>query len=199
MMKSVRPPAPQWLLDNYEKWGRQYRDKRANPDKKNKFQWAAYCRQKVNVLLMPLLRDMTQKHCSFCDCRLRRETIEHFRPVSKYPLEAYLWDNLFICCFDCQDKYDEYDDKLLKPDAADYEFRRYFFYDFATGEIRPNKRANALDQERAETTIRLYKLNELDLPEQRKQWSDNWQTLRNNELDALPFRFVFAMVAAPSR
>ena len=34
-------------------------------------------------------------------------------------------------------------------------------------------------------------LNEFDLPESRKQYSDNWQILRNTDLDKLPFRFIF--------
>jgi uncharacterized protein (TIGR02646 family) len=145
MMKSERPPAPQWLADNYERWGRQYQAKRDDPDKKNEFRWAVYQKQKVNARLLPVLREMTKRHCSFCDCHLRRETIEHFRPAAKYPLESYLWSNLFICCFDCQAKYDEFDDKLLKPDDDDYEFKRYFFYDYTTGEIKPNKRASLAD------------------------------------------------------
>ena len=194
MIKLARPPAPQWLEENCEKWGRNYQKKRTDPNKKNKFEWATYEKERVNVRLMPLLREMTKRHCSFCDCRLRRETIEHFRPVAKYPLESYLWSNLFICCFDCQAKYDDYAEELLKPDVADYEFDRYFFYDYSTGEIRPNPRANPFDQNRAVITIKLYQLNEFDLPEARKQFSDNWQTLRQMNLDDLPFRFIFAVV-----
>ena len=38
MIKLERPPVPQWLEDNYEKWGRNYQNKRADPNKKNKFE-----------------------------------------------------------------------------------------------------------------------------------------------------------------
>ncbi len=60
----------------------------------------------------------------------------------------------------CQQKRDDFDDALLRPDAADYEFDRYFRWDFTTGEMKINTLAPSEDQHRADVTIRLYRLNE---------------------------------------
>ena len=191
MMKIERSECPQWLEENWERWGRQWQAKRDNPNRRNDWQWYKYNGQKVNLLILPLLKQMTKNHCSFCDQKLRRETVEHLKPKSQFPLESYKWENLFVCCFDCQVRYDKYDENLLKPDELDYEFGKYFIYDYTTGEIKPNEKADLIERRRAEITIELYRLNELGLPEARLLWSNNWQNLRDVEIDLIPFRFIF--------
>ena len=77
---------------------------------------------------------MTQRHCAFCDGPLgieSRETVEHFRPKSKFPELAFAWENLFPCCDVCQShKGERFDLHLLKPDDDDYHFERYFVVNF---------------------------------------------------------------------
>ena len=87
------------------------------------------------------------------------ETIDHFWPKSSHSAEAFAWSNLYFACNHCQTRREEYDGRLLRPDAVDFEFERYFRWDFTTGEIRVNERADAADQARAEVTIRLFRLN----------------------------------------
>jgi uncharacterized protein (TIGR02646 family) len=94
--------------------------------------------------------------------------IEHFKPKSdpRFYGEAYAWDNLYYSCDCCQSsKGERWDECLLRPDAADYSFERYFCFDYTTGQIKPNCLATAADQERAAVTIRLYGL---DLAEKRR-------------------------------
>ncbi|MBK8474279.1 MAG: hypothetical protein IPL33_20100 [Sphingobacteriales bacterium] len=78
MMPQERPQAPDFLtqetttlrwgkIENQEKWGLQYQAKLNHPNKKNDFQWATYQGKRVNSLLAPLLRKITNNHCSFCD------------------------------------------------------------------------------------------------------------------------------------
>jgi hypothetical protein len=54
---------------------------------------------KVNQKLLPLLKNQTQDHCSFCDAfpvdPPSIPTIEHFRPKTAFPKEAFKWENLY--------------------------------------------------------------------------------------------------------
>ena len=171
MMKLLRPDAPQWLTENSVKWGQAYQKKLTVGN--TAFSWAQHQGENVRDRLLPLLREMTRNHCSFCDGfpieSLLGETIEHFKPKSQFPLESYAWGNLFLCCHICQKKGDEFSQLLLKPDEREYEFDRYFEFDPETGQLAPNRyNQNPNDQERAQVTITLYRLNDFNRPRARK-------------------------------
>ena len=189
MMKMVRPPQPDWLKENYKKWGRRFKQKLENPDKKDDFIWATHEKTKVNTKLLPILRNATKKHCAFCDDKIKKGTIEHFRPTSKHPLLSYFWHNLFPSCNDCQEKSNTFDKKLLKPDREDYNFRRYFLYNSFTGKIEVNPKASEAEQIKARITIRVYKLNRAELIEDRLDCFENYQNVMHEKR---PFRFIFA-------
>jgi uncharacterized protein (TIGR02646 family) len=193
MMKIERPESPQWLEENWEGWGRQWQAKLENPTKKNDWHWYKYQNQKINILLLPLLSAMTKHHCSYCDKRpIGVETIDHFKPKTLAPLESYKWENLFISCYDCQvSRWENYADILLKPDEIDYQFNRYFFYDFDLGELQPKGAEDSVEYLRADFTIKTFKLNERGLPEARKIISDNLAVFQNQDTDKLPFRFIW--------
>lgn len=193
MMKTERSECPEWLAENWERWGRQWQAKRNNPRFGNDFQWYQYKGQKVNHLLLPLLIAMTKHHCSYCDKRpIGVETIDHFKPKNLAPLESYFWENLFIACYDCQvSRWETFEDILLKPDEIDYEFSRYFFYDFDLGELKPKGREDSIEYIRADFTIKTFKLNERGLPEARKIISDNLAVFQNQDTDKLPYRFIW--------
>ncbi len=192
-MKTERSECPEWLAENWERWGRQWQAKRNNPNRGNDFQWYQYKGQKVNHLLLPLLIAMTKHHCSYCDKRpIGVETIDHFKPKTLAPLESYFWENLFIACYDCQvSRWEEYQDILLKPDEIDYEFSRYFLYDFDLGELNPKGEEDSIEYIRADFTIKTFMLNERGLPEARKIISDNLTVFQGQEIDKLPYRFIF--------
>ncbi len=136
-----------------------------HPDSKD---WPRWENRKINQILFALLCHQTSDHCSFCDGYpmtddMTSETIEHFRPKSgpySRPDLRLAWDNLFACCSGCQNaKRDTWDDALLKPDALDYEFHRYFSCEFTTGKLVPKRRLNEANRIRAEKTIKIYDLN----------------------------------------
>jgi len=106
---------------------------------------------------------MTQAHCAFCDGPVgveSRETVEHFRPKSRFPELAYQWENLFPCCDMCQSKkLERFDPALLKPDEADYAFERYFVANYLTGKVEPLPGLDDTTKKRAEVTIAMYGLN----------------------------------------
>ncbi len=189
MMKMARPLQPDWLKENYKKWGRKFKKKLANKVLKNDFIWATHHKSKVNVKLLPILRNATKKHCAFCDDKIKKGTIEHFRPSSDYPRLSYVWNNLFPSCSDCQEKNNNFRKELLKPDKEDYEFLRYFLYNSASGKIEVNPKANEKEQNRAKITIEIYKLNRPELIEDRMDCFENYKGVA---ADKRPFRFVFA-------
>ncbi len=163
MRKFQRGPEPDFLMANWEKWGLSWeRRKHSNPSAQ--FHWHELDGEPVNHKLLPPLKSQTQKHCSFCDSFPVSppgiDTIEHFRPKNTFPREAYHWTNLYFCCPFCQQKNDDFDERLLQPDAPDYEFDRYFRWDFTRGTIEVNELALEPDRQRAAITIQLYRLNE---------------------------------------
>jgi uncharacterized protein (TIGR02646 family) len=136
---------------------------------------------------------MTQNHCSFCDCHPMTRigpTIEHFKPKIDFPLLAYQWENLFICCHRCQwGKCDQYSELLLKPDLPDYEFDQYFSINWVTCEIVPKWTADVEIKMRAEITIQMYNLNGEGRADDRKMELEKFQDSNNPNLDQFPFRF----------
>ena len=188
---------PDFLQKNWRKWTKQYiSSKNKNP--KVVFSWYQFQNKPVNQHLKQPLKDLTKNHCSFCDGfpmgKMSRNTIEHFRPKSKYPELSYCWTNLFIACDICQEKNDNFDKLLLKPDALDYEFSKYFIFDFLNGEIKPNPKTSKIAQERAKITIDIYGLNNDDKPIFRKEeYEDNEADFLNNQLniDKVSYRFMY--------
>lgn len=160
MRRFTRGPEPEFLARDCEEWGLAWEKRLAAG---GRFHWHRFEGPPVNQRLLPLLKQQTQDHCSFCDnypvSPPSVDTIEHFRPKSRYPREAYRWNNLYFACMYCQAKGDAFDEAALRPDAADYSFDRYFRWDYTLGRIEVNDRASAADQHRARVTIALYRLN----------------------------------------
>ncbi len=195
MMKFDRPPQPAILQENYKQWGRAQQNKRTDTPSAA-FVWRTHRGTRVSELIRDTLNVVAQDHCAFCDGyplgTFARQTIEHFRPVSQYPRLAYAWANLFICCDRCQAaKRDQFDKLLLKPDALESEFKRYFVVNYRTGEIEVNPGAAERDQQRAQLTIALYALNEYGRPQSRLLEAKKYRSLPAEEylLDNFPYRF----------
>lgn len=196
-MKMTRSDAPKWLADNWEEWGKEFAKKlKENP--RFRFQWKQLGGERVNHKLLPLLEEITVNHCSFCDgypmgLGLIKETIEHFKPKSVFPLLAYQWENLFLACHYCQEKGDDYDERLLKPDDIAYEFERYFTFNFRTFEIDVRADAAEQDKERAEITLTMYRLNYTGRAKARqwifKQFNNTKEEHRN--IDDFAYRYMF--------
>lgn len=188
MMKIERCPSPDWLETNSQKWGEEYERTRSD-------NWKSYKVKPVNRHLLPLLREMTNNHCSFCDdypLETSGETIEHFRPKSTFPLLAYQWSNLFYCCNSCQNKKgDRFREELLKPDEEAYAFETYFIYDSITGEIKPNPACSTQNKERAEITIALYGLNKFGRPRFRKKYQQQFRKTNDPDVQDFPYRFIY--------
>ncbi len=183
MRKQKRPHPPQAFVDNSQTWNDQWVARRkANP--KAQFNWYQVDGKTARQWALPELRDMNQGHCSFCDGYplegISGEPIEHFKPKTdqRFYAEAFSWENLFYCCESCQRaKRDQWDDALLRPDKDDYQFLRYFEFDYTTGQIKPSPIATLAEQRRAEITIRLY---ELDSSSRRRRRLDELRAFRSD-------------------
>lgn len=197
MKRLFRPPAPDFLVKNADDWGKDFAAKRA-ADPAYTLQWRQVGNKKVNVIVRELLAEkMTQHHCSYCDGgyylgAAAQATLDHFRPKSLFPLDVYRWENLFVCCNVCQEKkLEQFEESLLKPDTEDFDTFRYFAMNFETGEIGINPRASSTDQSRAETTIRIFGLNDSPRPQMRltelTKWENTFGAAKN--LDDFNFRF----------
>ena len=164
MRKLQRPPAPQQFEEHAQKWMNQWLNLRVqNP---RGFTWYTIDGRTARDWALPVLKSMSQGHCSFCDAFPLEDRakipVEHLRPKSHddFAHLALEWTNLYYCCGYCQsEKHDQWEDDLIAPDELDYSFQRYFAFDYTNGCIWPNPTASTADQERARVTIRLFGLD----------------------------------------
>ena len=191
-----RPDCPDWLGNHWEKWGEEYAQ-RMETNPQYSFNWKTYEGERVNKKLLPLLKEMTQGHCAYCDWFPMDvgtdSTIDHFRPKAQFPEDVYLWSNLYLCCRTCQEKDGQsFNDALLRPDEVDYEFDRFFIYNFRNGELQPNPQASTTDLQRAQRTIDVLKLNMGGRPAARMRATRQFRNTIPSErlLDEWPFRFI---------
>jgi len=195
MMKIVKTPAPEFLQKNYKKWGRRFRAKLENSTKSNTFAWATHQGRKINLRLLPLLQVETNCHCSFCDgfpLDTTGETIEHFRPKSRFPRLSYVWTNLFYCCNYCNgNKLENPERNLLRPNGNNYSFEKYFLLDYESGRIEANPALSPTEKTKAENTILIYGLNLFNRPFRRKQFLRRFQNTISPDIDEFPYRFIY--------
>ncbi len=190
MRKFSRGHCPEVLSVDQAVWTERWLARRAE-DFGAKFSWPQRDGMALNQHLLPGLKAQTGDHCSYCDgypvSPPGTETIDHFRPKISHPAEAFLWSNLYFACNHCQTRREQYDEQLLRPDSVDFEFDRYFRWDFTTGEILVNQRADVADQARAEITIQLFRLN-TGHPGLRRRESTRRAAMQAEPLDDFAYR-----------
>ncbi|WP_028524774.1 HNH endonuclease [Runella limosa] len=182
---------PRW-----EWFGERYAQNRAqNPS--FTFQWPQIEGKKLNQHLLSDLMEMTDKHCSYCDgFPLKRgdDTIDHFHPKTHpaYYQEVCKWENLYIACKHCQDsKGSQFEIVLLRPDAIDYEFYRFFVYDYNSHILIPNPQASEEEKASAEATIRIFDLNHPSMCVSRRHAFERFRKDEEPFLSDYNFRFMF--------
>lgn len=196
MNRFTRTACPTTLSEKWEEWGNRYiRNREQNPG--FSFEWPEVQGKPLNQHLLPELLAMTQQHCSYCDgypLRYADRTIDHFRPKSNPAFygEVCKWENLYVSCIHCQKaKMEQYHRGLLRPDAEDYNFNRYFEYNYTDHTIQSNPLASLTDQERAEVTIEVFRLNEPGLAASRSiEYERFFITDRGLPWETYSFRFI---------
>lgn len=188
----IRTPVPGWLKEKCKEWGEEWEKKYNATHKSSNFRWRQYQNNGYKELLKDL-SSITNGHCSFCDAfpmgARVPATIEHFKPKTLFPLTAYMWDNLFLCCGNCQKKGEKFNNKLLKPDEDYYSFDEFFLIEWDTGKLIPNKSKSLEKQKSAKITIDLYRLNEDGKPEDRLMELQHFLNDGNKNINEWAYRF----------
>ena len=122
----------------------------------------------------PTLSSRSNNMCWYCERQCdaeaggRAPTVDHFRPLSRFPQLSYEWSNWVFSCRRCneENKRDNWPDSgYVDPAAEDVEDRpdKYLDYDATTGEIVPKSGITADARHRARQTIRDLGLDKLDV------------------------------------
>jgi len=200
MRKFTRKPCPSVLLEPFSKNNTKsrwiiYGERYAKQANRTYYNYPQINRERLNHLIRPTLIAQTDYHCSYCDgfpLMSADETIDHFKPKSKFPLEVCNWENLYVACARCQKvKGDKFDNLLLRPDESSYDFSAYYFYDFTEHEIRilPNLSIDKL--ERAKKTDEILDFNHKAMVESRRQSYDGFTDKPDYPVEKLKHRFIF--------
>lgn len=200
MRRFQRGPEPQVLTDGAPQWTTRLLARRA-ADPTSRFQWPQVALRGLNEHLLEALGPLTDRRCAYCDGdglgAQSRETIDHFRPSSRFPECAFEWGNLYLACDVCQaEKLDQFEETLLRPDAVDFEFQRYFTFNFLTGDIEPNLGASEGDQARARDTIRLFGLNARARPTSRLRELRRFRGQADRVVADFAYRFVLELAVS---
>lgn len=199
MRKFTRGDAPDFLIDRWRAWGYRYTNNRRRNPVFN-FQWATYQGIRINKLLKPLLAELTDDHCSYCDnfpIRSKEDSIDHFKPKSipAYYALVCQWENLYYCCQNCQQyKLEQYNQQLLRPDSNDFSFNDYFIYSYNSHELKPHPALTASVRRKAQTTIDIFGLNDKGHIAARRISLERYEGKKNLgeniEINDFPYRFT---------
>jgi len=141
--------------------------------------------------------------CAYCDGLLGTQsplTIDHFLPISAFPLAALDWHNLFPACVECNSthKRARYHREALRPDRDPVE--QWVEFDAEDGRLRPDPRLDERTRARIRLSFMLFGLNRPRLRLARRR---RWAELRKHadaddlQLDRRegPYRFIADLVA----
>ena len=133
----------------------------------------------------PALGNRSNNTCWYCE-RLcyadaeigeRAPTVDHFRPISRFPQLAYAWSNWIFSCKRCNDhKADRWRVAGYVDPCADADEERpdqYFDYEPDTAHIVPKSGLSVDARRKAQDTIDDLNLNRLEL-----RWDRHDLTLR---------------------
>ena len=155
--RGVNPLSSEEEITLGEWWSNEYLTKKASKLKPN-WSW----KEKYDVLKDALLI-CNNDHCAYCDCHPLKDDrgfeIDHFKPKAWFPLESFTYTNLFPSCKECNKKLSKYDILLVKPDEVGYKFEDFFRYESFAGKIIANTSKSKENQDRANITIEIFKLN----------------------------------------
>ena len=149
-----------------------------------------------------ILGGRSGSNCWYCERRCLQEaddggkapTVDHFRPLNRFPELAYRWSNWIYSCRRCNrdKKRGTWPDVgYVDPSAEDPEDRpeHFFDYDVNTGDIIPMAGLPSEARERAQRTIDDLGLNNLDVRYYRLDWTrrfiEDWRAFPIEERQSL--------------
>lgn len=140
MINVLKNPEPEILTKQKNSWTtdllnllQQYHSFVKIPKKQRNFLEARYKHPEIINALKSKNGSLKCVYCeSYVDLSGPRN-VEHFHPKSLYPQETYEWDNLFICCANCNGQKNNFDTKqnpFIHPEQENAE--EYLTFDCIT-------------------------------------------------------------------
>lgn len=134
-------------------------------------EWERFRREPLRHQVVRALNRQTRRKCVYCEKKGAR-TIDHYRPKRLFPHLTFAWENFNWACTDCNFHKGPWlpspDGRPLLFNPMDEMVEDYFFFDLLTGAIRPKYGLSPNDEERANHTIKLLKLNNPALQDERR-------------------------------
>jgi len=162
MIRLSKLPKPRVLAKNERTWREEYlryiREGRSAP-KSTRFRYR-------HSDIKSAIRRETADKCAYCESKISHSQpgdTEHIRPVSKFPAEIVLWENLTLVCRACNAEKSDYHDEaepLVHPYQDDPEAHIHFL-----GPLACHKPADG----KGLRTVRLLDLNRSGLIERRNE------------------------------
>ena len=203
MRKLQKGNAPNFLTEELQnKLGELYKSNRESKGKSHKFNYWHLAEYEINgqtlyQKILEAFRIMSKRHCFYCDGfppKRGDETIDHFKPKSKsaFYLDVCRWENLYYACNHCKiSKRTQYNQLLLRPDEIEYNFLKYFEYDYIENEILVSRTADELSKQRAKETIRIFDFNNFGQKVSRNIYRIIYEKNPDHPIDDLGFRYLF--------
>lgn len=109
-----RLPIPLILHNKHDEWQKKYEERLA-VDSKARPDSAKYAHKSIKDRLYA----MSHGKCFYCETKLSggNREVDHFVEVSIDHTKAYEWENLYLACLNCNDKFD--DSVISVNDALD--------------------------------------------------------------------------------
>lgn len=124
-------------------------------------------------------------YCQYVPFVTGFDTVEHFKPKSKYPELAYEWSNYRFVCGHMNGKKGNHEDVIDPFTVED----GWFQVDFDTFMVRPNPELPNTDYQRVLKTIKRLKLNDRDCVNGRIEVLRQFSRFKN--IDFLNFQAPF--------
>ncbi|MET4876393.1 TIGR02646 family protein [Morganella morganii] len=182
---------PPESLNDYDYRTKIWKD--LKPDCKKALRAALVQMQGIPDITTPDVKEYGLR-CAYCECAIRNDGhIEHFRRKNKdhFPELTFTWENLFLAC-ESKEHCGHYKDRkealvynpdeLIKPDIHDPHDYLYFH---SSGWVIPQSGLSHDDKHRAEETIRVFGLNNDELPGARVSALKVYRTAILNDLNEI--------------
>ncbi len=152
--------------------------------------------EKFKKAVKPCLIKNTENHCSYCDSHHFDNGnlhIEHYIYRKERPDLSADYSNLYISCPACNSRkrdtlYPENEPFPIRPDAQEYEFEHYFFYEHDTGKLVETGDFCQVSK----ITIEFLNLNHQDMCNARKKYIAHYKKHRKEQL--LSYRFLNSLL-----
>ncbi len=162
-------PKPDTFFEKVEKPGKKFLTSNPNP-KGAEWEHCNYWK-KIEKELYDAYSGICAYSCTWISRVTGGKTVEHFKPKSKYPQEAYRWENYRLVCLLLNGRKRDFEDVLDPFTLQD----GWFVIDFPSFMIFPGDRLSSDEAEQVNKTVKRLRLNEdEDCIKEREKWVQDY-------------------------